>query len=135
MTDLSIKNLIVLKQIATTLALLAAILLTDIQWSAMQSVTWVKMVSEGDRSAGLVGRIAQTVSGSVPCDHCVALEKERSSDKEETLNLLTKFQVMAPIGRDSLQFSHPGAPLFLIEDSNLIPAKIAPGRIDPPPRA
>jgi len=135
MDVLSLKKLPVLKRIATTLALFAAVLLTDIQWSAMQSVTWVKMVSEGDRAAGLVERIIQTISASTPCDHCVALENERTSEEEKNLNLLTKFQVLAPIGSDSLRFSHPGAPLFLIEDSNLTPAKVTPEGIDHPPRA
>ena len=78
----------------------------------MKSITWAKMVSEGDRSETLITRITRTDSSQAPCDHCVTLEGERTSEQEETLNLLAKSQVIAPISIANLQFSHPGVALF-----------------------
>ena len=127
-------NLLVLNRFTIILAILAALLLTDVHWGVMQSITWAKMVSEGDRSVTLITRITQTVSGQAPCDHCVALEGERTSEQEETLNLLAKSQVIAPISVANLQFSHPGVALFRVGAEYLIPAAIAPGGIDHPPR-
>ncbi len=123
-----------MNRITTILALLAAVLLTDVHWSVMQSVTWAKMVSEGDTNVGLIARISETVSGAAPCDHCIALEVERSSEQEETLDLLTKTQVLAPIQAVNLQFSHPGEALFLVGKECLTPANISPGGIEHPPR-
>ncbi len=42
----------------------------------------------------------------------VAPEGERTSEKEETLKLLAKSQVIAPISIANLQFSYPGIALF-----------------------
>ena len=78
----------------------------------MKSITWAKMVSEGDHGETLITRITRRVSGPAPYDHCVALEGERTSEKEETLNPLAKSQVIALVSIANLQFSYPGVALF-----------------------
>ncbi len=101
-----------MRRISTVLAILAAILLTDVHWSVLQTITWVEMVRTSSSDAGLVDRVVETVTGAVTCDHCIALADERSSEPEELLDLLAKSQFLAPIRSGSLGLSHGSESLF-----------------------
>lgn len=117
------------------MALLAAVLLTDVHWGVMQSVSWARMIQQADRSADFVDVVAATLSGADPCAHCLALQSERESEQEETLDLLTKLQVLAPISAASTNLSRAECPLFALAGRTARPADGFPAGIDPPPRA
>ena len=124
-----------MNRLITILALTAAVLLTDVHWGVMQSITWAKMVAVQSSDESLSSRIAQAISGEAPCDHCLALESERTSEQEEILDLLAKSQVLGPINAGSVKFSHPGFALFNLDAPQFVAPGIAPPGIDRPPRA
>ncbi|MEM9280979.1 MAG: hypothetical protein AAGA96_04070 [Verrucomicrobiota bacterium] len=123
-----------MRRIATILAVLAALLLTDVHWSVMQSITWARMIAIGESEVAISKRIADTFSGHHRCIFCFALEAERSSDQEETLDLITKFQVLGTVSPTHRHFSPPRRALFSLYPGGIRPPSQFPSGIDHPPR-
>jgi len=77
---------------------LVALSVTDAHWFAMQSLTWAKMIiSASARSeTTLTETVARTISGVAPCSHCEAIDRERESEGEQLLDLVSKNMVLGP---------------------------------------
>ncbi|MEM6280509.1 MAG: hypothetical protein AAF733_13585, partial [Verrucomicrobiota bacterium] len=67
-----------MRKFIASLALIAAFLSTDLQWSVMQTVTWAHMIHQSDSPVSLQEKIISTITGEAPCDHCAALAEEQN---------------------------------------------------------
>ncbi len=126
-----------MKQFTTILAILAAVVLTDTQWAVMQSITWAQMILADERDeVSLITVITDAVSGKELCTSCRVIERERNSDQERTLTIISKVGIVAPISfskyalsipeGNAIAWANPGS--NLPDDSNHL-------AIDHPPQA
>lgn len=124
-----------MKKFTTILAIIAAFLSTDLQWSVMQTVTWVNMIHQSESTASLSEKIVSTVTGEAPCQHCQALADEQGSERNEILSLLGKGPLLAPVESSLFRLTHQGHTLFTLAASTARHDLIFPSGIDHPPRA
>lgn len=124
-----------MKKFTTILAIVAAFLSTDLQWTVMQTATWVNMIHQSDSTASFAEKVVSTITGEAPCEHCQALAEEQGSERNEMLSLLGKGPLLAPVEGSLFRLTHEGHVLFdlvaTIERTDLI---LVSG-IDHPPRA
>ncbi|MDF2377012.1 MAG: hypothetical protein P1U81_12265 [Verrucomicrobiales bacterium] len=52
-----------MKKFTSILAIVAAFLSTDLQWSVMQTVTWVNMIQQSDSTTSLAQKVVSTITG------------------------------------------------------------------------
>ena len=123
-----------LKKFATILALVAAVLITDLHWCVLQSVTYANMISES-QAATFSEKVADVLSGRNPCEHCVAIETERSSDNEKNLDLSTKSILLSPISSTRIESARNESMLFSLAFDSSGKAQLSDSGIDHPPRA
>ncbi len=122
-----------LKNFATILALVAAVLITDLHWSVLQSVTWANMISES-QAATFPEKVASVLSGQNPCEHCMAIESGRSSDSEKNLDLSTKSILLVPIASNGVSPGRHDSMLFRLPLDSFGQAQLSGRGIDHPPR-
>jgi len=126
-----------MKHFTTILAILAAVVLTDTQWAVMQSITWTQMVLADERDdISLFTVIADTVTGKDLCTSCRFIERERNSDQEKTLTIISKMGIVAPISFSKYALSLPeGNTIAWANPGNHLPDDENPLPIDHPPQA
>ena len=124
-----------MKKFTTILAIVAAFLSTDLQWSVMQTATWVNMIHQSDSTASLSAKIVSTITGEAPCHHCEALSEEQGSERNEILSLLGKGPLLAPVDGSLFRLTHQGHSLFDLLASVERTDLIFTSGIDHPPRA
>ena len=126
-----------IKRFTTILALLAAVVLTDMQWAVMQSITWTEMVFAKERDGtSLLTVIVDTVSGKELCTSCRVIQNQRDSEQNRTLKIISKPGVVVPItfakyalpGPDSHSLFWTNTRAHRMDDS-------FPQSIDHPPQA
>jgi hypothetical protein len=122
-----------LKKFATIFALVAALLITDLHWCVLQSVTWANMISES-QAATFSEKVADVLSGQNPCDHCIAIESERSSEGEKNLDLSTKSILLSPIASTRITSCRRESLLFSLSAETFGKAQLFDSGIDHPPR-
>lgn len=111
------------------------LVISDLHWGIMQTVAWAKMVNDSTEMVSLSEKVARTVSGEFPCEQCLHLQSERNSDEEQTLDLVTKSQVLAPITVANFRISRNGSALFSMKLTSLQPDDPGSPAIEHPPRA
>lgn len=110
------------------------LVLSDLHWGVMQTAAWAKMVNDSTELTSFTEKVARTVSGEIPCEHCLHLQSERNSEEEQTLDFISKSQVLAPISGASFRLSHGGSALFSLALRDLQPDDPGSDAIDHPPR-
>ncbi|MEM7697692.1 MAG: hypothetical protein AAF236_04730 [Verrucomicrobiota bacterium] len=91
---------------------LAALIVTDLHWAVMQTITWAEMISQRQPAISFSEMLAETVSGEAPCDRCEAIAAERSSEDEHLLDLLAKAPLVAENPARLPRLGHPSTELF-----------------------
>ena len=126
-----------MKHFTTILAILAAVVLTDTQWVVLQSITWTQMVLADERvDVSLFTVITDTVTGKDLCTSCRFIERERNSDQEKTLTIISKMGIAAPISFSKYALSLPeGNALSWDSSRKIFPSDTNPLPIDHPPQA
>lgn len=124
-----------MKKFTSILAIVAAFLSTDLQWSVMQTVTWVNMIQQSDSTTSLAQKVVSTITGQAPCEHCEALASEQNSERNEIFSLLGKCPMLAPLGGSPFRLSHRGDELFVLVAGIGRRDLILTSAIDHPPRA
>lgn len=122
-----------LKKFATILALVAAVLITDLHWCVLQSVTYANMISESQATT-FSEKVADVLSGQNPCDHCISIESGRSSDSEKNLDLSTKSILLSPIASTKIEAARNESMLFSLAGDSSGKAQLYGSGIDHPPR-
>lgn len=123
-----------MKKLFTSLALIAAFLSTDLQWSVMQSVTWACMIQQSDAPVSFPKKVLSTITGEAPCDFCEALAEEQNSERSEILSLIGKGPLLAPLDGSPFQLTHSGQALFSLSERNRVQDQVARAGIEHPPR-
>jgi len=102
----------------------------------MQSITWSEMILASTHRPGVTlgESIVRTVSGRAPCDHCHAIEREKASEGEQLLDLLSKNILLAPLACRSMGAPpRPGRGTALPEAASCY-FFLTASDLDPPPR-
>ncbi len=123
-----------MKKFATILALVAAVLITDLHWCVLQSVTYANMISESQATT-FSEKVATVLSGKNPCEHCIAIESERNSDSEKNLDLSTKSFLLSPLASTKVSSKRHESVLFSFSLNTFGKAQLSGSGIDHPPRA
>jgi hypothetical protein len=123
-----------LKKFATILALVAAVLITDLHWCVLQSVTWANMITES-KAATFSEKVADVLSGQNPCEHCDAIEAARHSDSERDLDLSTKSILLSPIVSSKVTSDRQESILFCLLGNSFGKSQLTGKGIFHPPRA
>lgn len=122
-----------LKCVSTVLAFAAALLLTDLHWCAMQSITWANMIGDSNRST-FSERVSEVLSGTSPCEHCDALQKGIDSEGEQLLEMITKTVTISPVSISSVSPVRNSALLFNLAKPQLRASQCEKAGIKRPPR-
>ena len=73
---------------AGTIACLLAVLATlGGHWMALQSVAWVRMISQYSRQGSLASALCKTFDGRHPCDLCRSIQHGRQQEQKEHQDL------------------------------------------------
>ena len=123
-----------MKRFASILAILAAVLLTDVHWSVMQSVSWFQMIQQSPSEISLAETVISTISGHLPCDHCKALQEGRTAEQEKEFAFLAKGHLLLPIASEKTSLSHLHTALFDLLEPVPLRADPAVLGIDRPPQ-
>jgi hypothetical protein len=87
----------VLLWLGRNLTVLALCLAIGLQWIALQSVAWTRMLVENTRHVSLTEAIAKTFDGQHPCSLCHAVQsathKEKKSERQISSNKLDLISV------------------------------------------
>ena len=118
-----------------SLALIAAFLSTELQWSVMQTVTWAHMIQQSESAASFGEKVISTITGEAPCDYCSALAEEKGSERNEVCSLLGKGPFLAPLDSPAFRLTHYGHSLFSLADRHGTESQFIAEGIKPPPRA
>lgn len=122
-----------MKSLAAALALFASVLLTDVHWAVMQSISWVEM--SWNASPSSERSIADLLSGKTVCHHCDAIREGQESDGERTCDLLAQGRILAPVAWEQLRLpDRSWTRVRWLERASGLPGLFVPGVQKPPPR-
>jgi hypothetical protein len=76
-----------LKLVGSTACLLAVLATLGGHWMALQSVAWVRMISQYAREGSLAGALVKTFDGRHPCALCRVVQQGRQQEQEQNKNL------------------------------------------------
>lgn len=82
-----------MKNLAAALALFASVLLGDVHWAVMQTLTWTEMARQ-ETDAG-IRSVMKIFSGESVCEHCEAIREGRDSNRENPSELLSQSRLLA----------------------------------------
>lgn len=115
------------------LLLVACLHLIGGHWLALQTVAWVGMFVDNQRTQTITEALENTFDGQHPCDLCVVVEKGQQ-DEGDQVPVLVFSQIVAVIAPLIELPTQAARPLLYFESAVTAPPTLRLSPLSPPPR-